>query len=198
MASYVFEERCIRWISCPTAPPSSAPSPVAPELSVLVCGHTRTCLKTAFENKPSGRSHYSRSSAHSTSAQDPATGEPMEHFRNTPVEKKQPVRTHERFSQVVSHLLQPNGRLLVVSEWGGRSVKASTGCTRSGHACFCCCLLAGSVPFGAVSGLRLCLLLPRCVLRRFLLLRRFYILQQLARTSPPPQLHQVLGVSRRA
>ena len=58
-------------------------------------------------------------------AQDPATGEPMEHFRNTPVEKKQPVRTYERFSQVVSHLLQPNGRLLVVSEWGGRSVKAS-------------------------------------------------------------------------
>ena len=62
----------------------------------------------------------------STCVQEPATGEPMEHFRNTPVEKKQPVRTYERFSQVVSHLLQPNGRLLVVSEWGGRSVKASS------------------------------------------------------------------------
>ncbi|CAB1109485.1 unnamed protein product [Ectocarpus sp. CCAP 1310/34] len=58
--------------------------------------------------------------------QDPATGEPMDHFRNTPVEKKQAVRTYERFSQVVSHLLQPNGRVLVVSEWGGRSVKAET------------------------------------------------------------------------
>lgn len=49
----------------------------------------------------------------------------MEHFRNTPVEKKQVVRTYERFSQIVSHLLQPNGRVLVISEWGGRSVKAS-------------------------------------------------------------------------
>lgn len=58
-------------------------------------------------------------------AQDPATGEPMDHFRNTPVEKKQAVRTYERFSQVVSHLLQPNGRVLVVSEWGGRSVKVN-------------------------------------------------------------------------
>ncbi|CBJ32493.1 expressed unknown protein [Ectocarpus siliculosus] len=58
--------------------------------------------------------------------QDPATGEPMDHFRNTPVEKKQAVRTYERFSQVVSHLLQPNGRVLVVSEWDGRSVKAET------------------------------------------------------------------------
>ncbi|CAN0400897.1 unnamed protein product [Ectocarpus sp. 8 AP-2014] len=57
--------------------------------------------------------------------QDPATGEPMDHFRNTPVEKKQAVRTYERFSQVVSHLLQPNGRVLVVSEWGGRSVKVN-------------------------------------------------------------------------
>lgn len=47
----------------------------------------------------------------------------MEYFRNTPVEKKQTVRTYERFSQIVSHLLQPNGRVLVVSEWGGRSVK---------------------------------------------------------------------------
>lgn len=64
-----------------------------------------------------------RFSTCTASVQDPATGEPMEHFRNTPVEKKQPVRTYERFSQVVSHLLQPNGRLLVVSEWGGRSVK---------------------------------------------------------------------------
>lgn len=59
-------------------------------------------------------------------AQDPATGEPMDHFRNTPVEKKQAVRTYERFSQVVSHLLQPNGRVLVVSEWGGRYVKVRT------------------------------------------------------------------------
>ncbi|CAN0215364.1 unnamed protein product [Ectocarpus sp. 13 AM-2016] len=57
--------------------------------------------------------------------QDPAKGEPMDHFRNTPVEKKQAVRTYERFSQVVSHLLQPNGRVLVVSEWGGRSVKVN-------------------------------------------------------------------------
>lgn len=57
--------------------------------------------------------------------QDPETGDPMEHFRNTPVEKKQVVRTYERFSQIVSHLLQPNGRVLVISEWGGRSVKAS-------------------------------------------------------------------------
>lgn len=61
-----------------------------------------------------------------TFSQDPATGEPMDHFRNTPVEKKQAVRTYERFSQVVSHLLQPNGRVLVVSEWGGRSVKVRT------------------------------------------------------------------------
>ncbi|CAM9531486.1 unnamed protein product, partial [Laminaria digitata] len=58
--------------------------------------------------------------------QDPETGDPMEHFRNTPVEKKQVVRTYERFSQIVSHLLQPNGRVLVISEWGGRSVKAET------------------------------------------------------------------------
>lgn len=50
----------------------------------------------------------------------------MDYYRNTPVEKKQMVRTYERFSQVVSHLLQPNGRMLVVSEWGGRSVKASS------------------------------------------------------------------------
>lgn len=57
--------------------------------------------------------------------QDPETGDPMEHFRNTPVEKKQVVRTYERFSQIVSHLLQPNGRVLVISEWGGRSVQAS-------------------------------------------------------------------------
>ncbi|CAM9689900.1 unnamed protein product [Scytosiphon promiscuus] len=57
---------------------------------------------------------------------DPETGEAMEHFRNTPVEKRQAVRTYERFSQVVSHLLRPNGRVLVVSEWGGRFVKAET------------------------------------------------------------------------
>lgn len=56
--------------------------------------------------------------------QDPETGDPMEHFRNTPMEKKQVVRTYERFSQIVSHLLQPNGRVLVISEWGDRSVKA--------------------------------------------------------------------------
>lgn len=58
--------------------------------------------------------------------QNPETGEPMETFRHTPVDKKMPVRTYERFSQVVSHLLQPNGRILVVSEWGGRSVKVRT------------------------------------------------------------------------
>lgn len=50
----------------------------------------------------------------------------MEFFRNTPVEKKQMVRTYERFSQVVSHILQPNGRVMVVGEWGGRSIKASS------------------------------------------------------------------------
>lgn len=61
----------------------------------------------------------------------------METFRHTPVDKKMPVRTYERLSQVVSHLLQPNGRILVVSEWGGRSVKVCTEITE-----FCCITVA--------------------------------------------------------
>ena len=70
--------------------------------------------------------------------QDPETGDPMEHFRNTPVEKKQVVRTYEGFSQIVSHLLQPNGRVLVISEWGGRSVKASFYANLVGLPWSCC------------------------------------------------------------
>lgn len=59
--------------------------------------------------------------------QNPESGEPMETFRHTPVDKKMPVRTYERFSQVVSHLLQPNGRIMVVSEWAGQAVKVCMG-----------------------------------------------------------------------
>lgn len=49
----------------------------------------------------------------------------METYRNTPVDRKVPVRTYESLSQVVSHVLKPSGRVLVISEWGGRSVKVS-------------------------------------------------------------------------
>ncbi|CAM9910607.1 unnamed protein product, partial [Discosporangium mesarthrocarpum] len=58
--------------------------------------------------------------------QDPETGEPMSTFRHTPVDRWRPVHAFEQFAQVISHVLEGNGRMLVVSEWSGRSVKAET------------------------------------------------------------------------
>ncbi|CAM9671190.1 unnamed protein product [Chrysoparadoxa australica] len=58
---------------------------------------------------------------------DPETGKPLYSFRHTPIARRRKVQPFVAFSRILTHMLRPNGQLMVVSEGDDSDTPLSEG-----------------------------------------------------------------------